>query len=61
MTTNGRLAYSIKETCDLLGLGKTRVYQIINSGDLKVKRIGRRTLVLADSLHSLITSDDAVR
>ncbi len=58
MTNTGRLAYSIKETCDLLSLGKTRVYELVNSGDLQVKRIGRRTLVLADSLLDLLAHDD---
>ena len=58
MTNADRLAYSIKETCDLLGLGKTRVYELVNAGDLQVKRIGRRTLVLADSLRALITAAD---
>lgn len=53
-----RIAYSIKETCNLLGLGKTRVYELCNSGDLKVKRIGRRTLVLADSIRALIAAAD---
>lgn len=58
MHDTGRLAYSVKETCELLGLGKTKTQALINSGDLKVKRIGRRTLVLADSIRALISSAD---
>lgn len=58
MNKPGRLAYSIKETCELVSLGKTRVYELINSDDLKVVRIGRRTLVLADSIGDLLARDD---
>lgn len=58
MNSTGRLAYSIKETCELLGLGKTRVYELANSGELKTKKIGRRTLVVASSLRELITPVD---
>lgn len=52
------MVYSISEAMRLSTFGKTRIYQLINSGDLKVKRIGRRTLVQADSLRALITPAD---
>lgn len=49
------LVYSIKETCRLSSCGRTRVFALIKSGELKVTRIGRRTLVRADSLRALLT------
>ena len=52
------LVYSIKDAIRLSTFGRTRVYQLINSGDLKVTRIGRRTLVRAESLRALITPAD---
>lgn len=52
------MVFSIKETMRLSKLGKTRVYQLISSGQLKVTRIGRRTLVRADSLRALIAPAD---
>jgi excisionase family DNA binding protein len=57
MTTNSTepLVYSIKEALRLSTFGRTRLYELINSGELKVTRIGRRTLVRADSLRALIT------
>lgn len=58
MTNDERLAYSVKETSKLIGLGKTKTQELINSGDLKVKRIGRRTLVLAESVRALLASKD---
>lgn len=48
------LAYSIKDACKLSSLGKTRLYELIDAGDLQVTRIGRRTLVRGDSLRKLL-------
>ncbi|WP_120075869.1 helix-turn-helix domain-containing protein [Aurantiacibacter odishensis] len=48
------LAYSITEACQVSSIGKTRLYDLINEGRLKVTRIGRRTLVNAESLRALV-------
>ena len=52
-----RIAYSIKEACQVSSLGRTTLYSHISAGRLRVKRIGRRTLVLAESLHALIEGE----
>ena len=52
------LVYTVKEAIRLSTIGRTRLYQLINSGELKVTRIGRRTLVRADSLRALIAPAD---
>ena len=51
------LTYSIKEAIRLSSIGKTRIYELINAGELKVTRIGRRTLVRADSLRALLNPE----
>jgi excisionase family DNA binding protein len=38
-------AISIAEFCHRYGIGKTTTYQEVNSGRLKVVKIGRRTLI----------------
>ena len=48
------LAYTIAETCRLSSLGRTRVYELVNSGALKATKVGKRTLVSAQSLLDLI-------
>lgn len=48
-----RIALSIAETCDLLSLGRTKVYELINEGRLTTFKIGRRTLVRAQSVYAL--------
>jgi excisionase family DNA binding protein len=51
-----KLAYSIKEVCDLLSIGRTTLYTLIGQGDLAVLKVGRRTLVSAKSLDVFIES-----
>ncbi len=36
---------SVNEAASVLGLGRTKIYQLLNSGDLKSARIGARRLV----------------
>lgn len=39
------LAISVSETARQLGVGRTTVYGLINSGQLKTTKIGRRRLI----------------
>ena len=41
---------TIKEACSAAGLGRTKLYELINGGALKTTTIGRRRLVLVSSL-----------
>lgn len=50
------LAYSIRDAIVVSSIKRTRLFELIKSGDLKVTKVGRRTLVLATSLRSLIES-----
>ncbi len=49
-----RLTYSIAEACGLLGVGRTTLYHLIKNGELKICKVGRRTLIAAQSLESLV-------
>jgi hypothetical protein len=49
-----QVLYSIPETQKALGgLGRNSVYNLINGGKLETVKIGRRTLVKADSIRAL--------
>ncbi|MDK4807786.1 MAG: helix-turn-helix domain-containing protein [Novosphingobium aromaticivorans] len=48
------LAYSISEACRVSSLGKTYLYALIKDGKLTSRKVGNRTLILADSLRRLI-------
>ncbi|MGQ0277529.1 helix-turn-helix domain-containing protein [Sphingopyxis sp. Q841] len=49
-----RLGYSIKEACRVSSLGRTTIYGHIAAGRLKATRVGRRTIISAESLRALI-------
>lgn len=39
----------------MLGIGKTKLYELVGSGELETIRIGRRTLVLQSSIDALVS------
>ena len=49
-----RHAYSIMETAKTLSLGRTSIYAMIDDGRLDAFKVGRRTLVRADSIRRLM-------
>ena len=49
-----RLAYSINETARTLSLGRTSIYAMIADGRLDAFKLGRRTLIRAESIMRLI-------
>ena len=48
------LAYTIADACRVSSIGRTRLYSYISEGRLETRKLGRRTLVLADSLRALV-------
>ncbi len=54
-----KLAFSIREACAASSLGKTTLYTHINSGRLKAIRVGGRTLIPSESLHALLSGENA--
>ena len=51
-----QLSLSIQETVLATGIGKTKIYQLINSGQLKSKKMGKRTIVLKVDLDEFLQS-----
>ncbi|WP_407668196.1 helix-turn-helix domain-containing protein [Novosphingobium rosa] len=49
-----KIAYSIKEACQVSSLGRTTLYSHIAAGRLRAVRIGGRTVIPAEALHALI-------
>lgn len=49
-----RLSYRINDACTALGLGRTTVYKLAGEGQLRLFKVGGRTLVDASSLRDLI-------
>lgn len=53
-----KLTYSIKETAAALGVGRTSVYAMIGDGRLEIFKVGRRTLIKADSVRRLVETSN---
>ena len=47
---------TIHEACTCSGIGKTKLYEAINSGKLKARKAGKRTLILSDDLRDYLSS-----
>jgi excisionase family DNA binding protein len=50
---------TIAEACDAVGLGRTKLYELIGGGEVDTISIGRRRLVRVDSLLRLLKIDNA--
>ncbi len=54
-----QVSHSIEEVRIMTGIGRTKLYEAINSGALKARKLGKRTIVLKQDLDSfLITLAD---
>jgi len=51
--------FSINDVARTLGVGRTFTYSLINSGRPETVKLGRRTLVKADSVRALIECSKA--
>lgn len=51
-----QLSYSIEETMSATGLGRTKVYQLINSNEIQARKIGTRTIVLKADLEEFLAN-----
>ncbi|THD44615.1 MAG: DNA-binding protein [Bradyrhizobium sp.] len=45
-----KVAYTVRETVELIGIGRTSIYAAIKRGDLGVGKAGRRTVLFAYDL-----------
>nr|WP_079247301.1 helix-turn-helix domain-containing protein [Sphingomonas turrisvirgatae] len=50
------LAVRIPQAAQMLGIGKSKLYQFIAAGEIETVKVGRSTLVPTDSLKAFISS-----
>ncbi|MEO8722959.1 MAG: helix-turn-helix domain-containing protein [Sphingobium sp.] len=48
------LAMSVNDVAATLGIGRTTVYKLIGEARLQTRKLGRRTLVLSESVFRLL-------
>lgn len=56
VTVNGRLALTVREAADALGIGRSSLYEQLHSGNLRCVRVGSRVLVPAQALVDFLAS-----
>ncbi|MEG8032660.1 helix-turn-helix domain-containing protein [Sphingomonas aurantiaca] len=49
-----KITATVREACEMTGLGKTKLYELMNQGALQTTTIGRRRLVKIDSIRALV-------
>jgi hypothetical protein len=52
-----RLSCTIPEACSATGIGRSKLYEEIAAGRVATSKVGKRTLVLVQSLERLVFSD----
>ncbi len=51
-----RLAYTPREACEALRIGRTKLYQLFASGHIKAVALGGKTLITRDALETFLAS-----
>ena len=51
-----KLAYTPREACDALRIGRTKLYELFANGDLKAVALGGKTLIPRDALENFMAS-----
>lgn len=51
------LAVRIPKAAHMLGIGRSKFYQLIRSGDIATMKIGRATVVAVQSLHDYMAKN----
>ena len=53
-TSHPRMAYSVEETAQALGIGRGLVFMLLREGQLKSIRLGKRRLIPAAELQAFM-------
>ena len=56
-----RIAYSVQEAAELLGIGRTHLYALISSGSLESIKLGSRRLITRDAIDRLLAASKMSR
>lgn len=55
-----QLLYTIPECCRLVSIGRTKFYELIASGEIPIRKVGRKTLVAVSDLRCWVERLPAV-
>jgi len=46
---------SVADACRALSIGRTTIYQLVKDGELRLFKLGARSLIPAQDLHALVS------
>jgi excisionase family DNA binding protein len=49
-----QLLYTIAQCCRMAAIGRTKFYELVASGEIPVRKIGKKTLVAASDLRDWV-------
>ena len=50
------VAYSVSDVLELVGISRSKFYQLVNARQIRVRKIGNRTIILAGDLDAWLAS-----
>lgn len=50
------MAYSVSDVVEMVGIGRTKFYDLVKSGEIKTRKVGNRTIVLAIDLEAWLAT-----
>lgn len=50
------ICYTVDQVCKATGIGKTKLYEMLDSGALPAKKLGKRTFILKADLLKFLSS-----
>jgi excisionase family DNA binding protein len=53
-----KLAFTIAEACHAVGIGRSKLYELIAHGRIQTRKIGSRTVIPTESLRALISGEN---
>ncbi|MAO57320.1 MAG: hypothetical protein CMM61_16720 [Rhodospirillaceae bacterium] len=56
-----RLAFTVDEVSTISALGRTTLYSKIGSGELRARKCGKKTLILAEDLRQFLSDLETVQ
>ncbi|MCR6671496.1 AlpA family transcriptional regulator [Devosia ginsengisoli] len=48
------VAYSVPDVLKMIGISRTTFYQLVKSGEIKVRKVGTRSIVLSKDLEAWV-------
>ena len=48
------VAYSVPQVLEMIGISRSKFYQLVNGRQIKVRKIGNRTIILAGDLDEFL-------